>query len=368
MEGNNIQKAGNNSNQNQYTNCNFVVGITEERAREIIKEENKVLIASYNEIAWDIAMTRSKIIEEKIISKLVKEELLEELKKPENLVAIQDTVRQAICTDDEKSYELLSKLLSNRIKYSNDRLIASSLKNATEVATEITDEALLGLTVFFLMDKYIPTSAGIKQGLKTLDDMFGIMDLNNLPNGKVWIEQLDILKLARINSFGKMSKVIEYYSKLLNGYVCVGIKKNSEKYKEAVGTLEKAGLLKSDLMIHELNEEYVRLPLVIEKTINNIGHYTVKGDFVPLSLDQQHAYEVVNELYEKNETVLNANREQFSQMWDQFPNLLKVRNWWDKIETSFTVTIVGLVLAYTNINNISKNIDLPKMKLKDLVS
>lgn len=369
MEGNNIQKAGNNSIQNQYTNCNFVVGITEEKVREIIKDENKILIASYNEIARDVAMIRSKKIEEKFVTELVKEKLLEELKRPEILVAIRETGEKAICTDDEKSYELLSKLLSNRIKHSNNKIIASSLKNATEVATEITDEALTGLTVFFLMTYYSPINAGIRQGLESLNDMFKIIDLNNLPKSNIWLEQLDVLKLGRINSVGSMKELIDYYSEKLNGYVCVGIKKDSEQYKEAVEVLEKVNLTKNDLVTHELNEEYVRLPLAnCTNYQNNFFHITVDGSLLfRLSEEQHRAYEKIIGLYERNDAILNKNKEVFAEILNQMSNLKRIRDWWDKINLSFNVTIVGLVLAYTNINNISKNFDLPKIELKNLI-
>ena len=367
MESSNTQKAGNNSNQNQFTNCNFVVGTTEERVREIIKEEAKNIVASCSFVAQDMARKRTGIFEEHLLPKLVKNELLESFKRPEIMIALRETEKQAMCTDDEESYELLSKLLLNRIKYSNDRLIASSLKNATEVAIEITEGALSGLTICFMIGRYILVTGVIEQGLKVLDDMFGIVDLLNLPNGVGWLEQLDVLKLVRIDSFGKLKKIIDVYSNELNGYICVGIKKESEQHREAIKILEKVKLNKDSLITHELNSEYVRLPLARLKCFDSVGHYTDKENFIPLSLDQQHACEEVIELYERNDTILNNNKEQFAQKWDQFPNLKKVKEWWDKIDTSFTMTIVGLVLAYTNINNISKNINLPKFELKDLI-
>ncbi len=369
MEGNNIQKAGNNSNQNQYTNCNIIVGITEERAREIIKEEAKNIVASCSFVAQDMARKRTEIFEEHLLPKLVKDELLESFKRPEIMIALRETEKQAMCTDNEKSYELLSKLLSNRIKYSNDRLIASSLKNATEVATEITDEALTGLTVFFLMTYYSPISAGIRQGLESLNDMFKIIDLDDLPKSNIWLEQLDVLKLGRINSVGSMKKLIDYYSEKLNGYMCVGIKKDSEQYKGAVEVLEKVNLTKNDLVTHELNKEYVRLPLVnCTNYQNNFFHITLDGSLLfCLSEEQHRAYEKIIGLYERNDAILNKNKEVFAEILNQMSNLKRIRDWWDKINLSFNVTIVGLVLAYTNINNISKNIDLPIIELKNLI-
>ena len=367
MDNKNTQKAGNNSNQNQFTNCNIVVGTTEERVRKIIKEEAKNIVASCSFIAQDMARKRTEIFGEHLLPKLVEEKLLENFKKPEIMIALRETQKQAMCTDDEESYELLSKLLSNRIKYSNDRLIASSLKNATEVAIEITDEALLGLTIFFMIGRYTLVTGAIDQGLKALNDMFGIVDLLNLPNGVGWLEQLDVLKLVRISSFGILKKILDIYCDALNGYVCVGIKKTSEQYKMAIELLEKSDLSKNNLVTHELNEEYVRLPLSNVKSFDGIEIYDTNGNSASISLEQQYACEKILELYEKNDTILNKNKERFAQIWNQFPNLKKVREWWDKIDKSFDVTIVGLVLAYTNINNINKSIDLPKMELKDLM-
>lgn len=369
MENKNSQKAGDNSNQSQFTNCNFNIGITVEDAREIAREEINTAIASLNAIAQDEARDRGEKFKEILISKLVDEKLLDGLKKPEVMLAIQETVKQAIYTDEEKSYELLSKLLASRIKYPDNKLIASSLKNATEVAIEIADEALLGLTTIFLIETYSPTSIMIKKGLSVLNSMFGIVDLGSLPLGNGWIEQLDVLRLVRINSIANMNKIIDYYSNNLNGYVCVGIKKDSEKYKEAVEILEKVNLTKNDLITHELNEEYVRLPFPIENEFNNsFPHFAMDGKLIAqLSSEQKQAYEKIVMLYEKNDVILNAIKNRFAEMWNQFPNLVKVRDWCDNIKVSFNVTIVGKMLAYANINNINSDMNLPKMELKDLI-
>ena len=365
MENKNTQKAGDNSNQVQVGTALFI-GITEERARAIIKEESAPIIEAYNEVAREIAQIRSEKFENRFVPILVKDELLESLKRPEILLAIQEAEKQAICTDEEKSYELLSKLLSNRIKYSNDRLVASSLKNATEVAIEVTDEALAGLTVSFLMSNYVPVTVDIIHGLKFLNDMYGIVNLTELPKDKSWLEQMDILKLARINSFGGMKKMIDYYCEVLSGYVCVGIKKDSDRYKKAIEILEGVKLTKHDLLTHELNGDYVRLPISIEKDFESVRHFTSQG-MIPLTAEQKKAYEKVTQLYERNEAILDLNKKVFMKMWEEFPNLVKTREWWDNIKQSFDITIVGKVLAYTNINNINKNVVLPQLELRNLI-
>ena len=368
MDNKNIQKAGNDSHQLQLSNCNIIFNLTEEKLSEIVNSEEVVSAINNNgAISQNIIEERKEKFVKELLPKLVKDEILDSLKKPEIIIAIKETMRQAVCTDDEKSYELLSRLLSNRIKYSDDKLIALSLKNASEAAIEITDGALTGLTVILLIEKYVPTSISIMQGLEVLNNMFGIVDLEKLPDGRGWLEQLDILKLVRVETFMRMKNLTDCYSNEFNGYVCVGIKKNSDNYNKAVEILERVNLTKNDLIINELNESYVRLPLVINKVFNSIRHFTKQGDIVPLSIEQQKAYEMVISLYEKNENVLNANKNRFNQMWSKFPNLVKVKEWWNKINGSFTVTTTGYVLAYANLNNINKSIDLPKWELKDLI-
>ena len=369
MESSNTQKAGNNSNQNQFTNCNFVIGTTEDRVREIIKEEAKNIVASCSFVAQDMARKRTEIFEEHLLPKLVKDELFESFKRPEIMIALREAEKQAMCTDDEESYELLAKLLANRIKYSNDRLIASSLKNATEVAIEVADESLSGLTVTFMIVKYLPNFALIRQGIEALNNMFGIIELGNLTDNKVWIEQLDVLDLVRMNSAGSMKKIIDYYSERLNGYVCVGIKKYSDNYKKAVDILSKVHLTKDVLITHELNEEYVRLPLVNQKNVNSICVNNVTGGYsnIQFSDEQKQAIEIIINLYEKNDVIFNSNKNNFIEMWNKHPNLVKLREWWDKIEVSFNITMVGKVLAYTNLNNVNLSIELPMIELKDLI-
>ena len=370
MENKNAQKAGNNSNQLQLTNCNVYFNITEEKLDEIVNNSEVLNTLNNNgAVVQKKIEDRKEMFVKKLLPELVEDEALDSLKEPEVLRAIKETIAQAVCTDNDKNYDLLLKLLRNRIKHSNDSLIALSLKNATEAANYITDEALIGLTTVFLMEKYKPIYSMVIEGLEVLNNMFGIVDLDRLPVGNIWIEQLDVLKLARINSVGGMKKIIDYYSEKLSGYLCVGIKKNSEKYNEAVDILLKANLTKDVMVDHELNAEYVRLPLASLDHFNGLCLRVPTGGglIMHLSNEQQQAYEKIIQLYDKNDVILGENKKRFIEMWNQFPNLVKLRNWWDKVTVSFDVTMVGRMLAYTNINNVNECVGLPKIELKDLI-
>lgn len=87
-------------------------------------------------------------------------------------------------------------------------------------------------------------------------------------------------------------------------------------------------------------EDIDRLKLI--STINgNILH-------IPLSSEQKIALKSIFELYSKDVTLNQEIKNSFMNEWIRYPNLAKLKNWWEKLPYSFNVTSVGRVLAHAN--------------------
>ena len=128
---------------------------------------------------------------------------------------------------------------------------------------------MLGLTVEYAWEVVEPNSGVISEGLDVLDNIFSYLIYDELPMGTEWLEQLDVLNAIRIKDFSNFKKLEEYYGEKLDGYCCLGIKKDSEDYTKACELLKSINI--SNILIdNELNKEYVRLAINKKQQISDI--------------------------------------------------------------------------------------------------
>lgn len=360
-----IQEAGDNSQQLQAKNMIVNIGIDEKRAREIYQEMNLLLRKDYSQEAFTIANLRIAEFENRLMPKMdAVEGALEAFADPSFQLLLVEAQKTAASTERSADYDLLSELLIHRFQKGDNRVTRAGISRAVEIVDEISDEALLGLTVFHSVTYFFPTSGDIKQGLKVLDDLFGKIFYGNLPMNNEWLDHLDILDAIRVNNLGSLKKIEQYYSEMLDGYVGVGIKKDSDSYNNAIELLKNNGLPQNALVDHALNTDYVRISvsdrkrinsLVISQKINN-NHDQASTITQPLSETQINAMESIYDSYEKNNKVRQQNVTTFMQEWDKQQNLKILRQWWDNINTSFQLTSVGKVLAHSNAQRCDNNL------------
>jgi hypothetical protein len=74
-------------------------------------------------------------------------------------------------------------LLIHRFQRGENRITRAGISRAVEIVDEISDEALLGLTVCHAVSYFLPASGNIYQGLDVLNDLFGKIIYNKLPTG-----------------------------------------------------------------------------------------------------------------------------------------------------------------------------------------
>ena len=102
---------------------------------------------------------------------------------------------------------------------------------------DIDNDALCALTVAYAVQSYIPKTGKIREGIQSIDSLFKKLLYMDLPTGKDWVDHLDILDAVRVNPYAKMNPFKEFYAKMLNGYVCVGIKMDADEYKQSQAQL-----------------------------------------------------------------------------------------------------------------------------------
>jgi hypothetical protein len=347
VENKQIQKAGDNAQQLQSNNMTVNIGIDEKRAREIYQEMNVLAIKNYTDEARNIANARITEFENKLLSKMeVVEGALQSFTDPGFQLLLVSAQKTAAATERKEDYDLLSELLIHRFQKGENRKIRAGISHAVKIIDEISDDALLGLTVAHSVSCLRPVTGDISQGLKVLNDLFEKIIYNQLPADIEWLDHLDILDTIRISSFGNFKKIKQYYSELLDGYISVGIEKSGENYLKAIEILKQVGLSDDILVDHALNSDYVRVNVPAKDQIERN----------PLSDIQKNAIKSVYDLYKLDNDTKNKNIEQFMIEWNKFPNLKKLQEWWDNIPESFNITMVGKVLAHANAQRCDKSL------------
>lgn len=362
MENKQIQKAGENAQQLQANNMVVNLGIDEKRAREIYQEMNLQLKSDYTEEALRIANIRVKEFENRLLPKMeAVEGALESFADPSFQLLLVEAQKTAASTERPVDYDLLSELLIHRFQKGENRVARAGIHRAVEIVDDISDDALLGLTVYHAVTYFVPTSGNIYEGLNVLNDLFSKIIYGNLPIGNDWLDHLDILDAIRIKSFSTLKKLQVLYTERLSGYIEVGIEKKSDNHNKANQLLIDAGLPQNILVEHELNSNYVRIntPNKEEMSSPNIQILTIINSqkiTLPLSESQINTIKSIFDLYKQDESIKQQNIKIFMEEWDKRTNLKKLRDWWDNIPSSFQITSVGRVLAHSNAQRCDKNL------------
>jgi hypothetical protein len=358
------QKGGDSSTNIQTEQMIVHVGIDEKRAREVFQEMNLQLKKEYTQEALSVANARVSEFENNLMPKMEQVDgALEAFADPSFQLLLVEAQKTAASTERAEDYELLSELLIHRFKKGEDRIARAGISFAVEIVDKISNEALLGLTITHAVMSFLPLSGHINQGLDTLNDLFGKIISDRLPVGQDWIDHLDLLRAVRLNSLGTMKKIQQYYPEVLPGYVDVGIEKESENYTKAIEILNNNNLPTSLLVDHTFDNNYQRLQVPDRKNIDAIplqqqliheGRLVV----VPIKLtgDQVMAINSIYDLYSQDDNLKSNNVNSFMKEWDKRPSLKIIKEWWDNIPVSLTLTSVGKVLAHSNAQRCNKNL------------
>ena len=152
-----------------------------------------------------------------------------------------------------------------------------------------------------------------------------------------------------------MKKFSEYYTSLLNGYACVGIKIGSDDYQQAIDMLNSVQISSNFLIQNECLDGYARLNIRNDSIIDHL-FFTINSTSVPLNDSQKNVLKQIFELYSNDSSLHEQVITNFMQLWDSYEALYKLRIWWESIPNAFQITRVGRVLAHTNAKRCSPTI------------
>lgn len=346
----------------------FNHGLTEEKVTEIIDKKLEMLntVQVFTQEAYSRAESRVKKLEEIVIPRIAKiDATLGIFADPSFQSVLNDAVKVAAQTDEIESYKLLSELLAHKVEKSDDKSVKMDVSYAIDVIDKITDDALQAITVFVAIQTWEPSSGIISTGLATINNLYSKLLFSNLPTDDKWIDQLDILKVIRIQSFGRFPSLNELQKRLFSGYVVCGIQKGSEKLTEIYQLMEECSLPRTCLIENELDSNYYRLPLVNINDITEMDYFDNNTPHIHgrLRLNEKQISNIkkIISYYENDGIKLQEISKKFNTKWNSFENLKTIGEWWTKLPYSFRVTSIGKVLAITNAQRIDSS--LPKIEL-----
>lgn len=347
-----VQKAGDNSQQIQAQNITIINGIDEKRAREICDEKFQLIRNEFSQEAFQLANERVSKFEDILIPKMKQiQGALECFADPSFQYLISKAHRTAACSDKVSDYELLSELLIHRTQKKNSRNDIAGINRAVEIIDQITDDSLNALTLFFTIQQFSPISKKLSEGLEMLNNLYGKLPDFNYQN-KEWIEELDILDAVRYSTLTSLKKMEDYWSGIYNGFVTVGIKKDSENYKKAINILNENLLSENVLIENELLKDYYIIPVrnIDEidslRLVQTVDIYTKR--LVPLTIKQQEVLKQIWDMYEKNPTLIQKVKNDFNSTLEKYENIKKTKDFWNSIPYAINITSVGRVLAHIN--------------------
>ncbi len=330
-------------NQNNYNSTQIVqyYGVTPtdvvNMATTVYNQMYALTAQNYAEVATATVNERINAFGCELFPRLEKiEGALEKFKDPKFEFLLCDAQVAAAKTDRHDDLCLLSELLACHVLRGEDKKINAGISHAIKVVDEIDNDALCALTIACAFQFYSPVSGITKEGLNTLNDLFGKLMYMKLPTGMDWIDHLDLLGAIRMSSLG-FRKSKKFLCSKFKEYSCAGIRKESDELKKAYEILDKNNMSKSVIIENECIDDYMRLDIFDIKNIKN---------------QYKEAILQIKELYTKDNSIIKTANDNFIKIWDQYENLRQVKDWWDTIPYGFYVSYVGRVLAQTNAKRI----------------
>lgn len=359
-----LQKAGDNSQQIQAGTVIIQNGITEQRAREIYSEMSSAAISENTIEAESKAIERINKLEEILIPRLEQEDAIFEcFADPSFQVLIKKAQLTSICTDRYDDYTILSELLVHRIKNKTDIKKKASISKAIEIIDQIDDDSLCAITMYHAILSFIPISGSIVEGIHVLSELYEKINPDLLPQDDMWIDNLSILGAITIIPFSGIPKYEEMFSKKLDGYVCVGIKKGSEEYSKAIELLHTYRINTSVLIDNEILDGYVRLAineksaiedLIFQKTTIIGGQHQMEP--IHISNEEKKCLYDIFDLYSKDDQLQEKVKENFYALLNSIESMKKTITWWNGLPLNLKTTSIGRVIAHTNAKRIDNSL------------
>lgn len=358
------QTGGDNTQQIQAQTVYVANGISEQRVREICSEVATRAIADNSLEASNVAMQRIERFVDLLLPRMQRiEKDFASFAEPAFQVLLRKAQLTAACTEREDDYNLLSELLAHRINNKADIKKKASITKAVEIIDQIDDDSLCGMTLLHAMRTFTPLSGSVNQGLSVLNALYQKLKLYALPTDELWIDNLSVLGAATTIPFSSMGNYEDRLYNALDGYCCVGIKKDSPDYSTAIEILAQNKINVSVLVDNELLDGYVRIGIPqkanvdeLHSTVTEIINGVIRTRSIPISETQKECMRKVLELYSKDHTQQELVKKAFADKIHSFPSLSQATNWWNSCKQNVILTSVGRAIAHTNAKSIDSTL------------
>ncbi len=333
------QLIGDNSNQTIIKNQTNNVTVTGPGLPDVVSftttVSTQVTAQALNlctQVSEDICKKKIGKFESVLIPKITRiENVINEFSDPKFQFMLRDAKISAVKSSRDEDLDMLTQLLICHIEKGKDMKVDAGINKAIQIVDQVDYDSLCALTCMATIFGVCSGSGIIKEGLQFMDELFSKLLYTELPTGDAWIDHLNILGAVAIQT-GRYKKFEELYSSLIDGYVCVGVKKDSEEHKKAIEIMKSNDIDLGELIENELLPGYLRLSIVQQASIN-IKYKELKP--------------ILN-LYSKDKGLMDISKSKFFEMWNSFPHLKTIKEWYDKIPLYFRITSVGYALAQTN--------------------
>ena len=163
------------------------------------------------------------------------------------------------------------------------------------------------------------------------------------------MEHLDLLSAIRLGTKGinEFKKLEEYMPLRLSKYLVSGIEENSEQHIEIKSEFEKCHLPLSCIVPYPLKQNYVYLNLTNKIEDIFITKKLGRGSTLKMQLNEQQKRAIGNaiSILNKDESSSVQLKNKLMELWNTYPNLKMVKNWWNTLPCHFNITPVGVALA-----------------------
>lgn len=349
------------------TQNNLVIINDPNQLVEYVKKDVELMLEKQQLVSEDRAREKLEKFSERLLPKLVRTELIDAFKDPAIQIFFREEQKTALCSDRDIDMSLLTEMLVYRISNKNNISKKASVSKAVEVIDKITTDALIALTIKYLIN-FFPITGNIIEGLKVLDDLYKfILEDNTLPIDSEWLDNAEILGVVRVNSLTTLKRFEELLSEKLEGYCLAGIQKDTQRYNEIIETLEKNNIPTGILVDHVLNQNYVRINVVDSEGIDSIS--IIKGKIIDgkqVFTEQyltQNQKQILKDIYNealRDKSRTNHIKEQLVLKIKEYPSLNTVMEWWNNnLSPAVSLNSVGNVIAHTNAKRLRD--DIPDM-------
>jgi hypothetical protein len=371
MSRNQRQESGDGSQQIQVAgDLVQILGVTEQRAVEIAREQSQIAIQEFTAEASAEANARMEKFDEKVVGELSSRGLLEVFADPAFQILLRKTQLHAATTSEDADYELLSKLLSERAEKPSKPMHMVTTR-AVEVVEYIDPEALMGVMLLWFIVRVGPNTSQPKEGLAALDDLaLKLMDGGELPSGTGWLQRLDLMDCIHYQPMGAgfqaaMKKWPDIFLGHRTGYICEGIApEDVDAFRVKLNRIiPNLGLLIVEhsflagrYRINAISSaqllEALEAPLEV---MRNVKEQLPEDALEKLSIQPMldvfgTKSELENLLLEAKLDAVNdeAKGNLLKYVELELPNLQKLRVWWDNLSGLTEITPVGVAIAFSN--------------------